>query len=89
MNHQRNPRKIKFFMAKEADDNDSPGLGPDFVLRDLFRNPFIIGMDMNGDGSVDLGPPYDRVNHPVAVWSFGSNRRDGGLNDKENLLSWK
>ncbi len=47
--HARNPRKIAFFEGKMAADNDSPGIGPDFVLRDPWRNPYVITMDLNDD----------------------------------------
>jgi prepilin-type N-terminal cleavage/methylation domain-containing protein len=47
--HARNPRKIAFFEGKMAADNNSPGIGPDFVLRDPWRNPYVITVDLNDD----------------------------------------
>ena len=48
--HVKNPQRIKFLSAKMAQDNNSPGVGPDGVYRDPWGNPYIISMDLNYDG---------------------------------------
>lgn len=47
--HKLNPQRRLFFNAKIAPDNASPGVGPDGVLRDIWRNPYIITLDLNYD----------------------------------------
>jgi prepilin-type N-terminal cleavage/methylation domain-containing protein len=47
-NYQRNPRRINYLNAKSATAN-SPGIGPDGVFRDPWRNPYIITIDLNYD----------------------------------------
>ena len=47
--HSRNPRKIAYFEGKMAVDNNSPGIGTDFLLRDPWGHPYIITVDVNDD----------------------------------------
>jgi len=50
-NHAMNPNKIGYLTAKEVNDNrPSPGVGADGVYRDPWANPYIITVDLNGDG---------------------------------------
>jgi prepilin-type N-terminal cleavage/methylation domain-containing protein len=49
VNHQYNPQQISFFNAKIAADTNSPGVGPDGVLRDPWGTPYILTVDMNFD----------------------------------------
>jgi len=49
MNHQKNPQQTIFLNAKMAADTNSPGVGPDWVYRDPWGNPYIITMDLNYD----------------------------------------
>jgi prepilin-type N-terminal cleavage/methylation domain-containing protein len=49
-NHALNPNKIGYLTAKEVSDNTSPGVGADGVYRDPWGNPYIITVDLNGDG---------------------------------------
>jgi prepilin-type N-terminal cleavage/methylation domain-containing protein len=50
-NHALNPKKIGYLTAKEVSDNrPSPGVGSDGVYRDPWANPYIITVDLNGDG---------------------------------------
>ena len=48
--HSRNPEHIVFLEAKKVNDSVSPGIGSDGVYRDPWGNPYIITLDMNGDG---------------------------------------
>jgi len=51
LNHAMNPNKIGYLTAKEVSDSKpSPGVGPDGVYRDPWGNPYIITVDLNGDG---------------------------------------
>lgn len=47
--HARNPRKIAFFDGKMSSGDNSPGIDPNFVLRDPWANPYVISMDLNDD----------------------------------------
>ncbi len=49
--HSKNPRKTAYFSAKQVDQVGKPGVGPDYVFRDPFGNPYIISLDLNYDGS--------------------------------------
>jgi prepilin-type N-terminal cleavage/methylation domain-containing protein len=49
VNHSLNPRKHAYLEAKPGEAT-SPGLGPDGVLRDPWKNPYIVTIDMNYDG---------------------------------------
>ncbi len=49
-NHALNPNKIGYLTAKEVSDSKLPGVGPDGVYRDPWSNPYIITVDLNGDG---------------------------------------
>jgi len=48
--HSRNPNRLVFLNAKIVADTNSPGFGPDGVFRDPWGNPYIISLDLNGDG---------------------------------------
>ena len=51
LNHALNPNKIGYLTAKEVNDNKpTPGVGSDGVYRDPWGNPYIITVDLNGDG---------------------------------------
>jgi len=45
-----NSRKIKFLDLMKAQSTNDSGLGPDGVYRDPWGNPYIITLDLNGDG---------------------------------------
>lgn len=49
-NHILNHKKINYLNAASASDNRSPGIGPDFVYRDPWKNPYIVTLDLNYDG---------------------------------------
>lgn len=44
-----NHKKINYLNAESASDNKSPGIGPDFVYRDPWGNPYIVTLDLNYD----------------------------------------
>lgn len=46
----QNSRKIVFMDLKQARSTSDSGLGPDGVYRDPWGNPYIITLDLNGDG---------------------------------------
>jgi prepilin-type N-terminal cleavage/methylation domain-containing protein len=51
LNHALNPNKIGYLTAREVSDSKpSPGVGLDGVFRDPWSNPYIITVDLNGDG---------------------------------------
>jgi len=49
-NHTRNPHRTVFLDAKQVNDTSSPGVGLDGVYRDPWGNPYIISLDIDGDG---------------------------------------
>ena len=85
--HLYNPQQTPFFNAQSAANTNSPGIGPDDVLRDAWDSPYIITLDFNGDGKC-----YDHIldllyrrNSPtpashlfvpgkVIVWSLGPSK---------------
>jgi prepilin-type N-terminal cleavage/methylation domain-containing protein len=48
-NHEKNFNKRKLLNAKRVEDVTLPGVGPDLVYRDPWRNPYIITIDLNYD----------------------------------------
>jgi prepilin-type N-terminal cleavage/methylation domain-containing protein len=82
--HIYNPHQTKYFNpSKISQDTNSPGVGPDDVLRDPWGSPYIITLDMNGDGKCYDGTwmgimtntpgngPTFYVPGDAIVWSFG------------------
>jgi len=49
-NHVLNPQRIVFLTARMVDNVSSSGVGPDHVFRDPWGNPYIISLDLDGDG---------------------------------------
>ncbi len=47
--HIYNPKSTPLFDAKVATDTNSPGIGPDDILRDPWGDPYIITLDLNYD----------------------------------------
>lgn len=47
--HVKNPQRTSFLNAKPVGDIITPGIGPDGVYRDPWKNPYIISMDLNSD----------------------------------------
>jgi prepilin-type N-terminal cleavage/methylation domain-containing protein len=80
--HTYNAQKTPFYSGRSATDTNSPGIGPDCVLRDPFGMPYIITLDLNYDGKcVDpiwAGILYNNAGNPnfsvpgsSMIWSFG------------------
>jgi prepilin-type N-terminal cleavage/methylation domain-containing protein len=95
--HIYNPQQTVFYNPKVALDTNSPGLGPDEVLRDPWGMPYIISLDLGYDGhvydytlnqmwTVPPGNPTNILNIPgsAVVWSFGPERT---INTKQYLKS--
>jgi hypothetical protein len=52
-----NPRNIKYFNpSKVTQSTTAPGIGSDDVFRDPWGSPYIVTLDMNGDGKC-----YDNI----------------------------
>lgn len=49
-NHNLNQRQIAYLNARFSGDTNSPGIGADLVYRDPWCHPYIISLDLNGDG---------------------------------------
>jgi len=47
--HVKNPQRTQFLNAKNVGDTNTPGIGPDGVYRDPWKNPYIISLDLNSD----------------------------------------
>ena len=80
--HIYNPHQTVFYNPRAAVDTNSPGLGPDEVLRDPWGMPYIITLDLGYDGKVfdytlnqmyQVQYPNQVLNTPgvAVVWSFG------------------
>jgi prepilin-type N-terminal cleavage/methylation domain-containing protein len=88
-NHQYNPQQTVFFNAKIATDTNSPGVGPDGILRDIWGTPYIITMDLNFDQkcwdpfwveTTRLDPHFGSsytllIPGQAAVWSYGPQKK--------------
>ena len=48
-NHQKNPQQTVFLNAKMVSNTNLPGVGPDLVYRDPWKNPYVITIDLNDD----------------------------------------
>ncbi|HEY3860785.1 MAG TPA: prepilin-type N-terminal cleavage/methylation domain-containing protein [Verrucomicrobiae bacterium] len=87
MGHIYNPQQTSFFQAKSGITTNSPGIGPDNVLRDPWGMPYIVSLDLSGDNRVMdpfLSQIYNNTyltnlytpGHAV-VWSFGPSQKIG------------
>ncbi len=48
-NHQKNPQQTIFLNATMVSDTNLPGVGPDLVYRDPWKNPYVITINLNDD----------------------------------------
>jgi prepilin-type N-terminal cleavage/methylation domain-containing protein len=49
--HRRNPRRTRFLdLSIRGGTNAVPGVGVDGVYRDPWKSPYIVSLDLNGDG---------------------------------------
>jgi prepilin-type N-terminal cleavage/methylation domain-containing protein len=91
--HTYNSRSIPFFNAKPAASANSPGIGPDCVLRDPWGVPYMITLDLNYDGQCH--DAFWWANFQVSVpgssmvWSLGQagNGHFGAISTKANALN--
>ena len=83
--HSLNTQKIRLLSGK-AVDGPRPGIDENGAYRDPWGHPYIITVDLNGDGFCD--DPFDgRVEGKVFAWSLGKDGKadpnlkpDGGVN---------
>ena len=47
--HVKNPKRTPYLTASITSDTNAPGIGPDGVYRDHWKNPYIITLDLNND----------------------------------------
>lgn len=95
--HVRNPKKQIFIDGiKYSTGPNVGGLTPDRVFLDPWGKPYVVSVDLNGDGKVWVDEYYQYVNASVAVYSFGKDqmRNEGQIGDgqpqrTDNILSWK
>ena len=73
-NHQKNPQQTVFLNAKMVSDPSLPGVGPDLVYRDPWKNPYIITMNLNDDNSAK-----------DAFYGLSAVSGPGGLNTNPGL----
>ncbi len=65
--HARNPRNLVTFHGKPASNITLPGIGPDYIYRDPWANPYIITMDLNDDNKcTDLWYGTQQVSQDAA-----------------------
>jgi len=75
--HVKNPQKTHYLNAAMAKDANSPGIGPDGVYRDPWKNPYVITMDLNYDDKARDG--FYR-SYTVSADPTDSNTTKRGLN---------
>jgi prepilin-type N-terminal cleavage/methylation domain-containing protein len=87
LGHVYNPQQTSFYTGHAANGTSSPGIGTDEVLRDPWGLPYIVTIDLSGDGRV-LDPYLNAMylkqfpssapllipGHAV-VWSLGPNKQ--------------
>jgi prepilin-type N-terminal cleavage/methylation domain-containing protein len=78
-NHQKNPQQTVFLNAKTVSDPNLPGVGPDLVYRDPWRNPYVITMNLNADNQTK-----DAFYGQSAVSGPGGASTNPGLNGLVN-----
>jgi type II secretory pathway pseudopilin PulG len=82
-NHGLNIQNTLFLNTAKSSATNSPGVGPDLVYRDPWGHPYIITMDLNGDGQCnDSFYGLQQVSqHNGAIGFYGlSNNVDAGGN---------
>jgi prepilin-type N-terminal cleavage/methylation domain-containing protein len=98
--HIYNPQQTAFFQAKAAPTTNSPGIGSDDVLRDVWGMPYMVTIDLSGDNRVFdpwlnlmYAKQYPTQTQPLlnpghaVVWSFGPTKQitlNKGLLDPAN-----
>jgi prepilin-type N-terminal cleavage/methylation domain-containing protein len=95
--HIYNPQQTAFFQAKVGPSTNSPGIGPDDVLRDPWGMPYMVTLDLNGDNRVYdeyLNQMYSNqfnaslyVPGHAVVWSFGPTKQINISKPMNNILN--
>jgi prepilin-type N-terminal cleavage/methylation domain-containing protein len=71
--HVKNPQKTRYLNATMVGDTNAPGIGPDGVYRDPWKNPYVITIDLNYDDKARdafyrkpavSADPLDTINTP-------------------------
>jgi len=95
MNHALNPNKIGYLDEKEVSFSKLPlpGVGPDGVYRDPWSNPYIITVDLNGDGKCrDAFYKLDAVSLMAADKGYNGLFRSGNainaFEGNKSIMVW-
>ena len=77
--HKRNPKQIRMLDAKQVTGSSSPGVSTtDWNYRDPWGNPYIVTIDLNGDGKCrDLFYGKSAVSGPGTSGLFGLTSATG------------
>jgi type II secretory pathway pseudopilin PulG len=84
--HVKNPQQTVFLSANMVSDTNLPGVGPDLVYRDPWKNPYVITMDLDEDNQCE-----DAVYSLSAVSGGGLNgliQQSGGYVYHGNVMVW-
>ena len=83
----KNPQQTVFLNAKLVGDPTLPGVGPDLVYRDPWKNPYVITIDLNDDNLC-----RDALYMTSAVSTGGLNglilQSDGTFTSHGNVMVW-
>jgi prepilin-type N-terminal cleavage/methylation domain-containing protein len=86
--HVRNTKSTAFLNASLAVNDSQPGVDPNGIYRDPWGIPYVITLDLNGDGktkdefystlqgrsSVLVDNTTGEVNAPIMIWSAGPDK---------------
>jgi type II secretory pathway pseudopilin PulG len=86
-NHQKNPQQTVFLNAKVVADTNSPGVGPDLVYRDPWKNPYVITMDVNDDNQA-RDPFYSSSTVSTGGLNGLIQQSDGSYTYHGNAMAW-
>ena len=79
VNHSKNTQQRSFLSADMVSDATLPGVGPDLVYRDPWGTPYVITLDLSGDGR--CGDEFYRL---TVVSSMGGATPNLGFNGLAN-----
>ena len=77
--HVKNPKRTAYLNASITSDTNAPGIGPDGVYRDPWKNPYIITLDLNNDNLT-----RDAFYRGQTVSDAGSGAGINGLIEKKD-----
>jgi prepilin-type N-terminal cleavage/methylation domain-containing protein len=86
-NSQKNPQQTVFLNAKMVTDTNSPGVGPDLVYRDPWKNPYVITMDVNDDNQA-RDPFYSSSTVSTGGLNGLVQQSDGSYTYHGNVMAW-